>query len=307
MPKYRVTTDQGIYEVTVEDPPVERGGLMSPATSLLAPELEGARSALTSATEAPHGQPIMARSRTGALYPSEEGTGAINAMKASARGAGGALIDQAEGVTSPLGLVAAGATKVMSNPAAKGITGRLMKWMGDFDVTHPFKSTLGKAGEALVNSAEEARMNPPRTMSQVYSEKPTPPTVPELSPSHLDLSQAVRPGAMTQAQIAERIGAVDAAGGLPARAPIAAKPPISISQNSMQTPSSPAVAKASFTAQDVIRIKVLMQSGLSEADAVKRVTAAKSLMNSGSFSGLPSGPDVADSVGARNLTGKWNP
>lgn len=162
--KYRVTTEEGAYEVTVDDAapvPIERGGLAHPLTSVIAPELESARGALNAATKAPHGQPIMARSRTGTLYPSEEGTGAIDAAKGAARGAGGAALDTAEGLTSPLGLTAGIAGRAFSSIKnsipTQSIIGRGLRMIGDFNITKPLQSTIGKAGTALEDSAIASR------------------------------------------------------------------------------------------------------------------------------------------------------
>jgi hypothetical protein len=71
-----------------------------PFTSVLNPELESLRSVINNALAPTPGQPVMARSRTGALYPSEIGTPA-EAMKGAGRGAAKAGIDQIEGFTSP--------------------------------------------------------------------------------------------------------------------------------------------------------------------------------------------------------------
>lgn len=203
---------------------VERGGLMHPLTSVVAPELEAARGALAAATDAPHGQPILARSRTGALYPSEEGTGAVNAAKAAARGAGGAVIDQTEGVTSPVGLLTAGAAKVAStlekSPLARAAAAKLLQFVGDFDLRKPFQSTVGRAGDALARSAEEARSASapgfPRT-----SVNPDPPPV---AAAPADLSR-VPAGSLTQEQIGERLAATNA-GAVPEAAAATAKPPV---------------------------------------------------------------------------------
>lgn len=171
----------------------ERGGLRHPLTSMVAPEIESARSALNAATDSPHGQPIMARSRMGTLYPSETGTGAVNAAKAAARGAGGAVLDQVEGLTSPLGLATAGAAKgtstLMNSPSARATTGKVMQFIGDdlIDLRKPLK-VVAKAGKWLQGTAEEA------------PELPTPPTGP-----HLDRSVPMRPSEMTQQQIMERV------------------------------------------------------------------------------------------------------
>lgn len=100
-------------------PPVERGGLMHPLTSMVAPELEAVRGKVNDALATPHGQPIMARSRTGALYPSETGTGAVNAAKNAGKGFAGGMIDQAEGMTSPLGVAAYGASQIPLAPLAR--------------------------------------------------------------------------------------------------------------------------------------------------------------------------------------------
>jgi hypothetical protein len=97
---------------------VERGGLTHPLTSLVAPELEGVRGTVNDALATPHGTPVMARSRTGALYQSETGTGAVNAAKSATRGFAGSMIDQAEGASSPLGLALYGASKIPVAPVA---------------------------------------------------------------------------------------------------------------------------------------------------------------------------------------------
>lgn len=160
VPLYQIEYFKSKGATVVEPPPpqVDRGGLTHPLTSMLAPELEGVRSKLNTATDAPHGQPIMARSRTGTLYPSETGTGAVNAMKAGARGAGGAILDQVEGVTSPLGVATMGAVKGVSaiakSPAAQATIGRGLQFAGNYG---SIKTPVGKIGDALVNAATEAR------------------------------------------------------------------------------------------------------------------------------------------------------
>lgn len=125
----KVYLDENGDPIVSAKAPVQRGGLTHPLTSVIAPELESARGALNAATEAPHGQPIMARSRTGTLYPSEEGTGALNAAKGAIRGGGGALIDQAEGLTSPLGitgiLAGAGSRLMQISPVRSAVRGTL--------------------------------------------------------------------------------------------------------------------------------------------------------------------------------------
>lgn len=154
---YKATTDFGPATPPAA-PPVDRGGLAHPMTSLAAPELEAVRGKLNAATAVPSGQPYMARSRTGAMYPSETGTGAVNAAKSFGRGFGGDLITQAEGATSPLGIAALAAGPAISkvgaaSPATKGIIGRNLRMISDFDVTKPLKSTLGVASDAFEASA----------------------------------------------------------------------------------------------------------------------------------------------------------
>lgn len=268
MPKYLVEMHDGRkFQVEADSPPseaevlahlggssssepvtpdVERGGLRHPLTSMLAPELEQARSALDQATAAPHGQPIMARSRTGTLYPSETGTGAVNAAKAAARGAGGALIDQAEGVTSPVGMVGAGAAKLSgalaNSPDLRRTVGKGMQFVGEYvDLRKPLKF-VKKAGQLLENSAADAPPEPPQA-----------PTGP-----HMDLSQPIRPSTLTQQQIMERIQAVKAAGGTTVpdaapKGPLGGRlRPITVSPDSpMQPPSNapPELRQAELTAQ----------------------------------------------------------
>lgn len=85
-----------------------RGGLSHPLTSLFAPEIQKVRDYLMSLTGTTPGTPVMARSRTGALYPSEVPQGGMEDIaKHAARGAGGELLNQAEAVTSPVGATAA--------------------------------------------------------------------------------------------------------------------------------------------------------------------------------------------------------
>lgn len=183
------------YAVKANAPPaaapppaeVQRGGFFHPLTSLLAPELEKVRGILRGWTSAPAGQPVMARSRTGSLYPSEEGTGAVNAAKAAARGAGGALIDQAEGITSPAGIVTAGLAKAAptlpSGPTVARGAGSALEEVGDaVNLLKPLHA-VKRAGTALKNAgaaAAEERAYPARSMSDVYSETPAPPPGPPL-------------------------------------------------------------------------------------------------------------------------------
>lgn len=237
--KYRVTTEEGTYEVTVDDAapaPVQRGGLMHPLTSVVAPELESARGALNAATEAPHGQPIMARSRTGALYPSEESTGALNAAKGAVRGAGSAAIDTAEGMTSPLGIVGgvAGATgrAVANSPASQGFLGRTLRMIGDFDLRKPFQSTVGKAGAALQDSAiasRDAAINAERYL-----------------PNSGGMAAVETPAAARQA--------------VPYASP---------------TTEGTMAPKPSFSAADVLKIQGLMKQGVSQDMAIKILRQAQ--------------------------------
>lgn len=138
MPTYIIKAPNGKQlEVTGEKPPTEgeldaifkaagvgpdapeapaRGGITRPLTSVVQPELEAMRGTLNAATAERPGdtQPVMARSRTGTLYPSGINTGGVGAIaRGVASGAGNAAITQAEGATSPLGIVAA------AIPAAK--------------------------------------------------------------------------------------------------------------------------------------------------------------------------------------------
>lgn len=103
-----IFTAAGVGPTAPEAP--ARGGLMHPLTSVINPELEAVRGTLNAATAERPGdtQPVMARSRTGALYPSGINTGGVGAIaRGVASGAGNAAISQAEGATSPLGIVAA--------------------------------------------------------------------------------------------------------------------------------------------------------------------------------------------------------
>lgn len=114
-------TDEELAQIEhAEAPAPKRGGLRRPMTSLVAPELEGAREKVNTALVTPHGTPIMARSRTGALYPSETGTGAANAAKSFGRGFAGGMIDQAEGVTSPIGIAGEALAAVPKPPLLNG-------------------------------------------------------------------------------------------------------------------------------------------------------------------------------------------
>jgi hypothetical protein len=98
--------------------------------SLVSPELKHLRQVVSDSLSTPAGTPIMARSRTGALYPSQEGTGAIDAAKNFASGAASAGIDQLENATSPAGLaslavgpagrVAATTARRVAAPALEG-------------------------------------------------------------------------------------------------------------------------------------------------------------------------------------------
>lgn len=218
----------GAKVVEAPPPQVDRGGLTHPLTSLLNPELEGVRAKLNTSMATPHGQPFMARSRTGTLYPSETGTGGVDIAKTAARTVGGFALDNAEGLTSPAGIATMGAAKGVSamtrSPTAINTIGRGLQFVGDYG---SIKTPVGKIGDALVNAVEDARMNPPRTMAQVYSEKPAPPPpAPIPPPPHLNLSQPMPAGQLTQDQIGERIAAVQQQGGLPPQPPVTPKAPL---------------------------------------------------------------------------------
>ena len=136
--------------------PVDRGGLSHPLTSVVAPELEQLRGAVDAAVPLTHGTPIMARSRTGALYPSETGPGSVGGfVKNLGNAAAGAAIDQAEGMTSPVGL----ATEVIGGIGPARIArGMLRTVAGAGDVVDPaIIGTVSPRGANVVRAAQRMR------------------------------------------------------------------------------------------------------------------------------------------------------
>jgi hypothetical protein len=101
-----------------EAPPVERGGLRHPLTSIIAPELDTVKQGIDATFPITHGQPVMARSRTGALYQSETGPGAKGIGNAIANGLLSGALGQVEGITSPIGIAASGLAAVPKAPLA---------------------------------------------------------------------------------------------------------------------------------------------------------------------------------------------
>lgn len=258
--------------------PVDRGGLAHPLTSVVAPELEAARGLLPAPVE----QPIMARSRTGALYPSAIGTGA----KTIAKAAGDVAIDQAEGATSPVALATAGAGKIASSlaqsPLARKAAGKLLQFIGDFDLRKPLQSTVGRAGDALVSSVEKGDVSLPG-----YPRTGTTPALP-VAPSgpvspHLDLTQPVQAGSLTQEQVAERIAAVQAQGGLSAdaraqfeAAKAARHGPVGVTAQPPAVAMPEAVAaKPMLTAPETKEYFRLRMAGKSDAEAKTAIEAAR--------------------------------
>lgn len=143
-------------------------------------------------------------------------------------------------------------------PRAMRLTGRL----------------IGKAGDALRGPAPET----------------TPPTGP-----HMDLSTPIQPGGLTQQQIAERIAAVQAAGGLPPMDTPAPKPmlgsrmpPITVSPESpMQPPppESPMQAPRRAVGAEVVG----RENGLT-TQQVRDTTGPIRGEAPGAAAGMPSGP-----------------
>lgn len=272
-------------------PAVDRGGLRHPLTSMVAPELEGARSALETATEAPHGQPIMARSRTGTLYPSETGTGAVNAAKAAARGAGGAVLDQVEGLTSPLGLATAGAAKgastLANSPSARATTGKVLQFIGDdlIDLRKPLK-VVAKAGKWLGDTAAEAPEPPPPAASGAA-------TGPTAALSDLEFAKAeVAAGRQPPGIIA----ALERAQQAPQKAPPGmmrgplqptGRPPITVSPESAMQP--PADSPLLQPRVDIGAEKVGRMNGLSKID-VRNQTGPIRGETAGEAAGMPAKP-----------------
>jgi hypothetical protein len=128
-------------------------------------------------------------------------------------------IDAVDGFLSPAGLAmtAIGAGSALhGNPTAQKAIGRTLRAVGDFEVTKPLK-ILGKIGEHVENRAAnaiEAQGSPNATSTSHWLPERPAPVEPQAAPA--DLSQPVRPGQMSQAEILERVRAVKANGGLPA-------------------------------------------------------------------------------------------
>lgn len=94
-------------------------------------------------------------------------------------------IDAVDGFTSPAGLAmtaAAGGMALQHIPKVQRFTGRVLQGLGNLDVTHPLKSTVGWAGDALERSA--ARAGSPNA---TWTQQPDPPAAPA--------APAPRPGA----------------------------------------------------------------------------------------------------------------
>lgn len=89
-------------------------------------------------------------------------------------------IDAVDGFTSPAGLAmtaAAGGMALQHSPTVQRITGRGLQWLGNLDVTHPLKSTVGWAGDALERSAARAGSPNATWTQQPDPPAPTPPMV----------------------------------------------------------------------------------------------------------------------------------
>jgi len=131
-------------------PPVSRVGI---ATSVIAPELEQARGVVNAATAMKDETPIMARSRTGALYRSSVGDPS-NIPRAFGNVAGNAAIDAVEGVTSPLGAVAAAAP--FAAPYVKPAAAAIVKGAAALgDVIHP--DIVGMVSPKIANALRVAQ------------------------------------------------------------------------------------------------------------------------------------------------------
>jgi len=115
------------------------------ATSVVQPELEDLRSAISDGLQTPPGRPVMARSRTGTLYPSETSTGAVDNAKAFTRGASGVGIDTAENATSPLGL----ALGALGTRAGRALTGTTL------NVAGKASGAAGRGLEGIGNTIEK--------------------------------------------------------------------------------------------------------------------------------------------------------
>ncbi len=235
--------------------PVDRGGLFHPLTSIAAPELESLRGSLNAATQTPHGQPIMARSRTGTLYPSETGhppgqsvaQNVGDIAKASARGAGGAGIDQLEAVTSPVGLAAAGLSQ-MTGPLQKIAAGayeafRPSQILGDIEKARTLSPgkvgarMLGRAAKAIRTAGDvtpEAEAATTTAVPPASAPKPSPAAAGPLSDLEL-AQQEVAAGRLPKSALAaiERAQQPPTSGPL---TPVTARPPIKVAPDSPMQP-----------------------------------------------------------------------
>jgi hypothetical protein len=63
--------------------------------------------------------------------------------------------------------------------------------------------------------------------------------------------------------------------------------------------------KAGYSDSEILQSVKWLQQGVSSADVVKRVEAARALQQTGPFAHLPTNLDAALSVAERNETGKW--
>jgi len=139
-------------------PPVSRVGV---ATSVIAPELEATRGAMNDALAVPRGASVMARSRTGNLYASETGTGAVDAAKSFVKGAGNVAVDTAEGATSPLGMITMAGSKVASmlpsaETIAKGTKAALNAGPDLVGIFSPRVANALRVAQKVVDAAQEA-------------------------------------------------------------------------------------------------------------------------------------------------------
>lgn len=147
-----------------------------------------------------------------------------------------------DALTSPASLLMAttgalGKTKAANTPINRGSVGRGLQSVGEFDMTHPLKSTVGKVGEWLQQTPDSNGASPNATWTQ----RPAPPDSPPAPPEpHLDLSRPIQPGGLTQAQMLERFKAVEANGGLPPQATdVPASMPLSIRERGLSGPAAP--------------------------------------------------------------------
>lgn len=173
-------------------------------------------------------------------------------------------VDAIDSFVSPAGLIGLGgaaAVGLAGSPAARGVTGKALNVVGDFNFKKPFKSTIGKVADALERSAQP---KPTAAPPPVPVEAPPPAPLSDLEFAKAEVAAGRQPPGI--------IAALERAQQAPQKAPPGmirgSLRPLVVSPESAMQPESPMQAPRVNVGAEVVG----RQNGLTK-EAVRQQTA----------------------------------